>query len=207
MTTKRPREESTKEERMAMIVRDHEAARTMERRAIALMKGVDRALIAELTTGHDTMEGALMGCDGYIYPADGSALRQYVEANGYRMRTREIRFFYFTYKCKSYWIPVLAGDPPVTVARLLHFLHPHEAEELTLTADGIPLAWKDRLPCNALLRTAVLEDPMVLRVCTDPGQQADGQEPCYGECSRPMCKHYWHPPRPSSPDYSVQSRF
>jgi hypothetical protein len=126
MTTKRPREDPTKEERMAIIVRDHEAARTMERRAIALMEGVDRALIAELTAGHDTMKGALMGCDGYIYKADNRALRHYVEANGYRMRTHEIRFFYFTYKTMGYWIPVLVGDPPVTVARLLHFLHQYQ---------------------------------------------------------------------------------
>ena len=142
-----------------------------------------------------------------IYPADQYNLRQYVEANGDRMRMHEIRFFYFTYKRMGYWIPVLAGDPPVTVARLLFFLHPHEAEELTLTADGIPLAWNDGLPADAVLRTAMLEEPMVLAVCTDPGQQAEGGEPCYGQCSRPMCKHYWHPVRPSTPDYSPRNPF
>jgi hypothetical protein len=207
MPDKRPREEPTKQERMAMIIADLEAARNMQRRAIARMEGVDRALIAELTGGHDTMKGALMGRDGYIYPADNRALRQYVEANSYRMRMHEIRFFYFTFKCMGYWIPVLAGDRPVTVARLLFFLHREDAEELTLTADGIPLAWNDGLPADARLRTAVLEDPMLLRVCTDPGQQAEGQDPCYGKCCRPMCKHYWHPPRPSSPDYSLGGRF
>ena len=193
MATKRPRKETTettKEERMERIVRDYEAALDMERRAFELKEDVNRALIVELTAGHGTMKGALL-VDGYICSADECALVRYVDKHGYRMRNHGIRFFYCTYKDIGYWIPILIGDPPVTVARLLFFLHRHKAEELTLTADGVPLAWNDRLPADAQLATTVLEEPMVLGVCTDPGQQAEGQSPCDGKCSRPMCKNYW----------------